>query len=139
MDQVETGESVPPSFRIGRFSFGDARSAQNQNLGSDRRRQASDLVACRIERAFVTDSADGRIRDTRRTAYLREHFLQAQRAIEDGVPLAGYFVWSLLDNFEWQHGYAQRFGIVWVDLATQRRTLKDSALWYRDAIAKNGV
>jgi beta-glucosidase len=83
--------------------------------------------------------ADGRIHDARRTAYLRDHFLQARRAIEDGVPLAGYFVWSLLDNFEWQHGYAQRFGIVWVDLATQRRTLKDSALWYRDAIAKNGV
>jgi beta-glucosidase len=54
------------------------------------------------------------------------------------VPLAGYFVWSLFDNFEWGHGYKQRFGIVWVDYDTQERILKDSALWYRSVIAENG-
>jgi beta-glucosidase len=53
------------------------------------------------------------------------------------VPLAGYFVWSLLDNFEWAKGYAQRFGIVWVDYATQQRVPKDSAYWYKQFIAEN--
>ena len=56
-----------------------------------------------------------------------------------GRALAGYFVWSLMDNFEWAKGYTQRFGVVWVDYATQQRILKDSALWYRDVIAANGV
>jgi beta-glucosidase len=82
---------------------------------------------------------DGRIADHRRTAYLRDHLAACHRAIADGVPLAGYFAWSLLDNFEWQHGYRQRFGLVWVDFATKRRRLKDSAIWYRGAIARNGV
>ena len=55
------------------------------------------------------------------------------------MPLAGYFVWSLMDNFEWQRGYTQRFGVVWVDYETQERRLKDSALYYRDVIAANAV
>lgn len=82
--------------------------------------------------------ASGRIRDDRRTAYLQSHLAQAHRAIADGVPLHGYFAWSLLDNFEWQHGYRQRFGLVWVD-ADGRRRCKDSALWYRDAIARGAI
>jgi beta-glucosidase len=57
------------------------------------------------------------------------------RSIAAGVPLAGYFAWSLLDNFEWRSGYTQRFGIVWVDFETQERILKDSALYYRNVIA----
>jgi beta-glucosidase len=76
--------------------------------------------------------------DEHRTNYLRTHFAAAYRAIQAGVPLAGYFVWSLLDNFEWSHGYAQRFGIIWVDFETQKRTLKDSAKWYKTVIKKNG-
>jgi beta-glucosidase len=60
------------------------------------------------------------------------------RAIQAGVPLAGYFLWSLLDNFEWSFGYSQRFGIIWVDYKTQKRTLKDSAKWYKNVIKKNG-
>ena len=82
---------------------------------------------------------EGRIHDRRRIDYLHEHLAQAHRAIADGVPLAGYFAWSLLDNFEWQHGYRQRFGLVWVDLATQLRRLKDSALWYRDVVGRNAL
>lgn len=82
--------------------------------------------------------ADGRVRDVRRLHYLRDHFAAAHRAMEIGVPLAGYFVWSFLDNFEWGHGYAQRFGIVWVDFGTQQRIPKDSALWYRQVIAAHG-
>ncbi|MEM9461672.1 MAG: GH1 family beta-glucosidase [Myxococcota bacterium] len=82
---------------------------------------------------------DGAIPDRRRCEYLRAHFEQAARAIDDGVPLHGYFVWSLFDNFEWERGYTQRFGIVWVDYQTLERRLKDSALLYRGIIAANAV
>lgn len=81
---------------------------------------------------------DGKVHDIHRLNYLREHIAAAHRAIQIGVPLKGYFVWSLLDNFEWAHGYTQRFGIVWVDYTTQQRIPKDSALWYRQVIADNG-
>jgi beta-glucosidase len=69
---------------------------------------------------------------------LRDHFTAAHRAIENGVPLAGYFIWSLMDNFEWARGYTERFGVVWVDYDTQERIAKDSALWYSDVIKANG-
>lgn len=82
---------------------------------------------------------DGRVRDIRRTLYLREHLRVAHKAIKMGIPLAGYFVWSLLDNFEWGHGYSQRFGIVWVDYETQQRIIKDSGHWYAQVIKSNGV
>ncbi len=83
--------------------------------------------------------ATGRITDTRRIAYLREHLLAARRAVADGVPLAGYFTWSLLDNFEWGFGYAKKFGLFAVDGETQERLAKDSASWYRDVVAANAV
>jgi beta-glucosidase len=83
--------------------------------------------------------ADGRVPDERRLRFLREHFLAARRAIDAGVPLHGFFVWSLLDNFEWDRGYGQRFGIVWVDYESQVRIPKDSALWYSRVIATNSV
>jgi beta-glucosidase len=80
----------------------------------------------------------GRINDERRLAYLRSHLTAAHRAIQNGVPLVGYFAWSLLDNFEWARGYLQRFGLVWVDYQTQQRLPKDSALWYKQVMAENG-
>lgn len=80
----------------------------------------------------------GRVRDQRRVSYLRDHLAAGWRAITLGVPLAGYFVWSFMDNFEWARGYSQRFGLVWVDFGTQQRILKDSAYWYRQAILDNG-
>jgi beta-glucosidase len=83
--------------------------------------------------------ARGRVADTRRIDYLREHLAMARQAVADGVPVAGYFVWSLLDNFEWAHGYQKRFGLMHVDLATQRRTPKDSAYWYRETVAAGAV
>jgi beta-glucosidase len=83
--------------------------------------------------------SQGRIADVRRVRFVREHLLAARCAIDLGVPLAGYFVWSLLDNFEWERGYAQRFGITWVDYDTQRRILKDCAHWYRRVIADNAI
>jgi beta-glucosidase len=90
--------------------------------------------------ASFSDGPDekGAIHDERRLQYLRDHFTAAQRAIQAGAPVAGYFVWSLMDNFEWAWGYQQRFGMVWVDFDTQKRTVKDSALWLRDVIAANG-
>ncbi len=89
--------------------------------------------------AFADEvSADGQVHDERRTAYLQSHFAAAHRAIEDGAKLKGYFVWSLMDNFEWAWGYTRRFGITYVDYTTQKRTLKDSALWYRSVIQENG-
>ncbi|GAB3239519.1 GH1 family beta-glucosidase [Kineosporia babensis] len=75
-------------------------------------------------------SEDGAVHDQRRVDYVREHLAACARAIEDGVPLKGYFLWSVFDNFEWAEGYAKRFGAVHVDYQTQVRTPKDSALWY---------
>ena len=80
-------------------------------------------------------AAHERIEDPLRTGYLRGHLRAVQAAIAKGVDVRGYFVWSLLDNFEWAHGYSKRFGIVHVDFATQRRTPKDSARFYAQVIA----
>ena len=71
-------------------------------------------------------------------AYLRSHVGAVADAIRQGVDVRGYFAWSLLDNLEWAHGYAKRFGLVHVDFATQRRTPKASARWYAGAIARHG-
>jgi beta-glucosidase len=91
--------------------------------------------------AAYDDAADseGRITDARRVAYLREHLLAARRAMTQGVPLAGYFLWSLLDNFEWGCGYGKRFGLFAVDPGTRERIPKASAGWYRDIVAANAV
>ncbi len=78
---------------------------------------------------------NGVMPDPGRRDYLREHLAAVARAAEAGVNVQGYFAWSLLDNFEWEHGYDKRFGIVYVDYETQRRIPKQSALWYRDLIA----
>ncbi|MFM2118768.1 MAG: hypothetical protein RL722_236 [Pseudomonadota bacterium] len=80
--------------------------------------------------------ADGAVHDPGRTAYLASHIAAVGAARAEGVPVTGYHVWSLMDNFEWASGYAKRFGIVHVDYATQQRTLKDSALWYRDFLTR---
>lgn len=82
---------------------------------------------------------DGMIEDEDRRSYLERHFREARRAIDDGVDLAGYFVWSLMDNYEWERGYDKRFGIVHVDYDTLIRTPKRSAVWYRDVIAANAI
>jgi beta-glucosidase len=86
--------------------------------------------------AAFDDVLDGdAVRDERRIAYLDGHIGAVERARARGVDVRGYYVWSLLDNFEWEYGYDKRFGIVYVDFETQRRIPKGSALWYRDAIA----
>ena len=85
--------------------------------------------------AFPDAAADGRVHDADRTDYLATHIDAVGRALAAGVPMVGYMVWSLMDNFEWSSGYAKRFGIVHVDYQTLQRTPKDSALWYRDLVA----
>ncbi len=82
---------------------------------------------------------DGRIADVRRGDYLRSHLRAARDAIAAGAPLHGYFAWSLLDNWEWAHGFTKRFGLFGVDYATYERTAKDSAHLFRDVIARNAV
>jgi beta-glucosidase len=90
--------------------------------------------------AFVDEvGPDGRVHDPDRVAYYDAHLRAAHEAIASGVPLQGYFAWSLLDNFEWTYGYSQRFGIVYVDYPTQRRIPKSSARFYADVIANNGL
>jgi beta-glucosidase len=81
----------------------------------------------------------GEVDDTERVTYLHGHLAAAARAIGDGANLAGYFVWSLLDNFEWAWGYQKRFGIVFVDFGTQRRIPKSSAKFYADVVRANAV
>jgi beta-glucosidase len=84
-------------------------------------------------------TADGHIEDTDRVMYLRNHLTHLHRAASEGYPVKGYFLWSLLDNYEWADGYSKRFGIHYVDFKTQKRTPKLSAEWYRDVIASNIV
>jgi len=82
---------------------------------------------------------DGVVHDPDRVAYLDAHLRACHQVIEDGVPLRGYFAWSLLDNFEWAWGYSKRFGLVYVDYGSQQRILKDSALWYAGVIRRGGL
>jgi beta-glucosidase len=82
---------------------------------------------------------NGRIDDADRVMYLRNYLTQLQRATAEGYPLKGYFLWSLMDNFEWADGYSKRFGIHYVDFQTQKRIPKLSAAWYKEVIARNAV
>jgi beta-glucosidase len=97
-----------------------------------------------VKQLFVTengaafrDSVDpsGRVRDPERIEYLRSHIAACRRALAEGAPLKGYYVWSLLDNFEWAHGYSKRFGLVHLDLESGARRPKDSYYFYRDLVA----
>lgn len=84
-------------------------------------------------------SLDGKVHDPQRIDFVRRYLLEFRRAADDGVKTAGYFLWSVMDNFEWLDGYSKRFGIVYVDYNTQQRILKDSAWWYKEIIASNGA
>jgi len=82
---------------------------------------------------------DGTVHDPDRIAYLHAHFGAALDTIEAGVPLKGYFVWSLMDNFEWACGYDSRFGLAYVDFETQERFLKESGRWYAEVARENAI
>lgn len=94
-----------------------------------------DLYITENGAAFADARQNGRVPDPRRISYLEEHLAALTSAMAEGVPLRGYFLWSLLDNFEWAFGYSRRFGIVYVDFDTLERVPKDSFGWYRDFIA----
>jgi beta-glucosidase len=81
----------------------------------------------------------GQVDDSLRISYLRGHLLSVSKAIRAGVPVKGYFAWSLMDNFEWSFGFAKRFGLIYVDYETQMRILKNSAHWYRKVIQVNEI
>lgn len=104
--------------------------------------------AYRLKDIYITENGcgydqetltEGAVNDLHRREFLRGYLRELQRAISDGVPVRGYFLWSLLDNFEWAEGYARRFGIVHVDYRTQRRTPKLSAGWYRETMRSNSI
>lgn len=82
---------------------------------------------------------DGRVHDPQRIDFVTRYLRELRRACRDGVDVRGYFLWTLMDNFEWAHGYRQRFGLIHVDFADESRTIKDSGYWYRDVIASNGA
>ena len=102
-------------------------------------------VVCFVAKgAFAVSIGDdpvvaGRVDDSDRIMYLRNYLTEMHRAVAEGYPLKGYFLWSLMDNFEWADGYTNRFGIHYVDYATQKRTPKLSAAWYKELIARNRV
>ena len=89
--------------------------------------------------AFPDVLTEGRVEDPAREDFLHDHILEVHRALQDGVPVAGYSVWSLLDNFEWHHGYDNRFGLIYVDYRTQARIIKRSGRWYAEVTRENGV
>jgi len=89
--------------------------------------------------AYDDPVSDGAVSDSRRIAYLDAHLRAVHAALAEGVDVRSYFEWSLMDNFEWAHGYHMRFGMVHVDYDTQVRTPKDSAYWYREVIGRNGL
>lgn len=81
---------------------------------------------------------DGKVHDPQRIDFMKRYLLQLERAMDEGIPVLGYQYWSLIDNFEWCEGYDKRFGLIYVDYHNEKRTLKDSAYWYREVIAENG-
>ncbi len=97
-----------------------------------------DLYITENGAAFVDEvGPDGQVDDPARLSYIKRHLAMIHKAIQIGVPVLGYFVWSLLDNFEWAYGYSRRFGIVYVEFQSQQRTLKSSAKWYRKVMLEN--
>jgi beta-glucosidase len=89
--------------------------------------------------AFDDRLINGQVDDRERETYLHEHVLQAYRSLEAGVPLRGYFAWSLLDNFEWTAGFGKRFGLIYVDYPTQARIIKRSGYWFAGVTREHGV
>jgi beta-glucosidase len=85
--------------------------------------------------AYADRRENGTVHDPKRISYVERHLAAIERAIADGIPVRGYFLWSLLDNFEWAFGYSRRFGIVYVDYDTLERVPKASFHWYRDLVA----
>jgi beta-glucosidase len=126
LDRVESGREVTD---MGWEVFPGGLSELLVRLQTDYR--LPPLYITENGAAYQDRLVDGRVADADRIRYLRSHLAALADALASGVDVRGYFVWSLLDNFEWADGYSKRFGLVYVDYATQRRTPKDSARWYQ--------
>jgi beta-glucosidase len=132
--QAETVTARPPTTAMGWTVDADGLHEVLTRI----RRDYGDLVIYITENGAAFDdehAVNGTIEDPSRVSYLSDHIEAVRRALVDGVDIRRYYAWSLLDNFEWEHGYEKRFGIVGVDFDTQVRTIKRSGLWYRDYIA----
>jgi beta-glucosidase len=127
--------SPEPGTPVTEMGWEIAPDAFRQLMIEAKERYAGDLPIYILENGAAFPDridADGRIRDDQRIAYLRAYLGAVLDAIEAGVPVRGYFVWSLLDNFEWAFGYSRRFGLVHVDFATLERRVKDSYRFYAE-------
>jgi beta-glucosidase len=136
IDETPRGELTDMGWPLNPEGIGNLCTRWHKELGD------------RLPPIFITENgvaydddvnSQGTVTDLRRIEYIRTHLLSIASAIEKGAPVGGYYHWSLMDNFEWALGYEKRFGIVHVDFKTQKRTLKDSALWYKEVIANNGI
>ena len=133
-------EEAPPPAKFARTAMGwpvDPQGMTDLLLGlRDRYGTALPPIVITENGAAFTDTvARGAVHDADRIAFLDAHIRAVRKAMDAGIDVRGYVVWSILDNFEWADGYGPRFGLVRVDYATQRRTLKDSYYWYRKLIA----
>lgn len=131
---------IPPSARVSGMGFEIDPDGLYETLVRVHRDYAPVKIVIAENGLSVEDRVvDGAVDDPVRERYLREHLLAAHRAIAEGVPLDGYYCWSLMDNFEWNHGYTQRFGLVYTDFATQDRIIKRSGRWYAGVTRENAV
>lgn len=142
---VPEQDNLPPSVVVSNDQTDMGWEVAPDGLLAILRRVHTDYAPARM---YITENgaaygtepdASGRVRDVSRQRYLWTHFAAAHQAIEEGIPLSGYFLWSLLDNFEWAYGYSKRFGLFWVDYATQARLAKDSAHLCRRIIRDNAL
>ncbi|MDO5422250.1 MAG: GH1 family beta-glucosidase [Eubacteriales bacterium] len=135
--------------RYDRYSFqGSPRTAMEWNVTPEVLYWCSKFLYERYEKPImITEngmanydwvSLDGQVHDPQRIDFMHRYLRELKRAVKEGIPVLGYQYWSILDNFEWINGYDKRFGLVYVDYRTQKRTIKDSGYWYREVIAGNG-
>lgn len=135
-------ESVPHPLGIGRTMYHWGVTPEALYWGPRFYHERYGLPIVITENGVATSdwvAADGTVPDAQRIDFLRRYLRELERAGADGVPLLGYFQWSFMDNFEWQEGYKQRFGLVYVDYQTQRRVVKASGRWYAELIRANGA
>lgn len=137
---VAAASVVPPGRPVTALGWEVSPAGLYETLGRVHRDYAPAVILITENGAAYEDRLiNGRVDDPERQSYLHRHLHEVHRAIAAGVPVGGYFVWSLLDNFEWSAGYAIRFGLVHVDYATQDRLIKGSGLWYANAARENGI
>jgi len=143
-----------PQEKILKFSFSKPKEAEYTGMGWEVYPLGIYEILKRVQNdysppiIYITENGaafpdrldeEGKVKDDQRTSYLKEHLSFAHKAMEEGVRLKGYFVWSLMDNFEWTYGYSKRFGLIHIDYPTQKRIFKESAYWYKRVVENNGI